>query len=76
MQAVRAVLFVSGIQKLKPVKNIARDINGKVVRRRLRRPKVSIVFMAGIANRKFITPQPREAPRAEDGAKFASWDDG
>jgi len=32
-----------GIQKEKPVKNRNRDMSGKVVRRRLRRPKVSIV---------------------------------
>ena len=38
-----------GIQKEKPVKSRKSDINGKVVRRRLRRPKVSIVYTAGMA---------------------------
>lgn len=41
---------LSGIQKLKPVKNNARDINGNVVKSKLRRPNVSMVYMAGIAN--------------------------
>jgi hypothetical protein len=57
-------VLLSGIQKLNPVKNIQRDIRGKVVRRRLRRPKRSIVHMAGRAKRKLIMPKPREAARA------------
>jgi hypothetical protein len=42
MQAMWAVLS-AGIQKEKPVKNMKSAMSGKVVRRRLRRPKVSIV---------------------------------
>jgi hypothetical protein len=37
---------------------------GKVKRRRARRPKVSIVQMAGKAKMKLIRPNPKEAKRA------------
>jgi|SRR5712664_3635584 hypothetical protein len=70
-QAIRASEEL-GIQKLNPVKNKHRDMRGKVVRSRLRRPKVSMVYTAGMAKRKLITPQPREAPRALISERFAS----
>jgi hypothetical protein len=68
MQATRASVL-GGIQKEKPVKRRERAIKGKVVRRRLRRPKVSIVWMAGRAKTKFMMPKPREAVREERGVK-------
>ena len=62
----------SGMKKEKPVKKRKIDISGKVVRSRFRRPKVSIVYTAGIANSQFIKPKPREAAKAEMGEKCAS----
>ena len=63
MQAIRAVED-SGIQKLNPVKNKHSDINGKVVRRRFLRPNVSMVKTAGMAKRKLISPNPKDADNA------------
>jgi hypothetical protein len=71
MQAIRAVFEVSGIQKLNPVKNKNKDMNGNVVSKRLRRPKVSIVHTAGKAKRKLIMPNPKDAERAERSLKPA-----
>lgn len=45
--------------------NRKRDIRGKVVSKRLRRPKVSMVYTAGMANKKLMMPKPRLARRAE-----------
>lgn len=70
-QAMWAVL-VSGIKNENPVKNRHKLIIGKVVRRRLRRPKVSMVYRAGMANKKLMTPQPIEAPSALNSDRFAS----
>ena len=53
-------------QKEKPVQKRKRERKGKVKRRRLRRPKVSIVRKAGRAKRKFRMPVPMEARRAEE----------
>jgi hypothetical protein len=53
------------MKKLNPVYNKERDMSGNVVRRRFRRPNVSIVYMAGIANKKLMIPKPRDAQRAE-----------
>lgn len=39
-------------------------MRGNVVSKRLRRPKVSIVYTAGIANKKLMMPKPRLARRA------------
>lgn len=64
MQATRA-FDVEGIQNEKPVKSMKRAMSGKVLRRRLRRPKVSIVYIAGMAKMKFITPKPRDAASAD-----------
>lgn len=54
------------------MKKRQRDMRGKVERRRLRRPKVSIVKKAGMAKRKFRAPKPRDAPRAESSERLAS----
>lgn len=71
--ATHAILAVddSGIQKLKPVKKRQSDIRGKVVKRRFLRPKVSIVYMAGMAKRKLMMPNPRDADRALISERFA-----
>jgi hypothetical protein len=42
---------------------------GNVKRRRARRPKVSIVQMAGKAKRKLMSPKPKEAKRAWKSVK-------
>ena len=55
----------AGTQNEKPVKSRKSAMSGKVLRSRLRRPKVSIVYIAGMAKRKFMTPKPREAARAD-----------
>lgn len=41
-----------------------RPISGNVVRSRLRRPKVSIVYMAGMAKSQLVTPVPKDTSRA------------
>ncbi|KAL1606709.1 hypothetical protein SLS60_004116 [Paraconiothyrium brasiliense] len=64
IQITRASV-VDGIQKEKPVKSKKKAMSGKVLKRRLRRPKVSIVYKAGIAKRKLMTPNPREAASAD-----------
>ncbi len=43
------------------------DISGKVVKRRFRLPKVSMVYMAGIANSQLMSPKPSDADRADIG---------
>lgn len=76
MQPVRGPS--AGIQKLKPVKRRNSDKKGYVVSRRLRRPKVSIVWIAGTAKTQLIRPKPSEALRAEIGENPASrkiWDE-
>lgn len=70
MHVVLAFIMVPwGIEKLKPVKNMKADIRGNVVKSKLRRPKVSIVYMAGIAKSQLIIPNPRLADKAEIGKK-------
>ena len=58
--------FSSPIQKEKPVQKRKMERKGKVKRRRLRRPKVSIVRKAGRAKTQFRIPVPMEARRAAD----------
>ena len=53
-------------QNEKPVQKRKIERKGKVKRRRLRRPKVSIVRKAGRAKIQFRMPVPMEARRAED----------
>ncbi len=62
---------VSSIQNEKPVQKRKMDISGNVVRRRLRRPKVSIVYTAGRAKIQFVIPQPSETSRASRRPKPA-----
>jgi hypothetical protein len=47
-----------------PVKARKKPIVGKPKRRRVRRPKLSIVFIAGIAPNQLIIPNPQLAKRA------------
>jgi len=61
----------SGIQKLKPVKKRQSDIRGNVVNRRFLLPKVSIVYTAGMAKRKLMMPNPKDAERALISERFA-----
>lgn len=63
----------SGMKNEKPVKNSIIAMSGKVTRSRLRRPKVSMVYMAGIANRKLIAPPPKEVRSAALREKPAFW---
>lgn len=60
---IRAWVF--SIQNENPVNSRNNDMRGKVVSKRLRRPKVSIVYTAGMANKKLMMPKPRLARRAE-----------
>lgn len=59
---ILAVVF--SIQNENPVNRRKRAMNGKVVSKRLRRPKVSIVYTAGMANKKLMMPNPMLARRA------------
>ena len=58
--------FAGFSQKLNPVQKRKMDKKGKVKRRRLRRPKVSIVRKAGRAKTQFRMPVPMDARRAEE----------
>jgi hypothetical protein len=60
------------MKKEKPVKRRNIHMNGNVVRSRLRRPNVSIVYTAGIAKSQLTIPVPRETRRALDLEKLAS----
>ncbi len=60
------------MRKQKPTKKRQMDIKGNVIRRRLRRPKVSIVYTAGRAKTQFMIPKPREADRADILENLAS----
>lgn len=55
-----------------PVMNKNIDMRGNVHKSKFRRPKVSIVYIAGNAKRKLITPNPKEARRAWIWVNFAS----
>lgn len=59
----------SGAQKENPVHSRHNPIKGNVVKRRFRRPKVSMVYIAGIANNQFVTPVPKETNSAFDREK-------
>lgn len=54
----------NGIKELRPATNMVTAIIGRVRRRRDRRPKVSIVQIAGKAPTKFMKPKTQEARRA------------
>lgn len=51
----------SGSKKQQPAATRHHAMLGKVKRRRFRRPKVSIVLMAGMANTKVTSPKPNDA---------------
>jgi hypothetical protein len=61
-QARRAISAV--IQKENPVNSKNIDISGNVVSRSLRRPKVSMVYIAGRAKTQLVIPQPSDVMRA------------
>ena len=54
----------SGMKKAIPVMRRKNAIKGKVVRSKNRRPKVSIVQMAGAEKTKLSVPNPSEATNA------------
>jgi hypothetical protein len=60
----KCALFSSGIQKHIPAASRVQAICGKVKRRRDLLPKVSIVQIAGHANRKLTSPKPHDANNA------------
>lgn len=53
----------SSMKNIDPAQKSIRAIQGKVVRRRLRRPKVSIVQIAGKAKTVLTSPKPKDASR-------------
>ena len=55
-----------------PVKRRKKPMSGKVVSNRLRRPKVSMVLTAGIANSQLTTPVPSDTANALTCEKPAS----
>lgn len=61
-----------GIVNERPAADITRAIGNRVRRRRERRPRVSMVQMAGKAPRKLTRPKMQEARRAAEGEKPAS----
>jgi len=58
MRVSGALLFSSRPLSSKQVRSIQSAISGNVKRSRFRRPKVSIVRTAGIANTKLMMPKP------------------
>lgn len=60
------------MKKEKPAHNRQIPISGYVTSSRLRRPNVSMVKMAGIANRKFVIPVPIVVSKALERLKPAS----
>jgi hypothetical protein len=62
MQGILALLEV-GMRKQSPAASRHQAIFGNVVRSRLRRPKVSMVYTAGKAKTKRTSPNPIEASR-------------
>ena len=65
IMAVLAIFLFALIKNDRPVHSNVIHKNGYVVRRRLRRPKVSIVKNAGNAKTQFKMPVPMEASKAE-----------
>jgi len=64
--------LIGSTYKANPVIKRKMAIKGKVVSSKLRRPKVSIVQMAGNANTKFTAPKPNEANNVCIDEKLAS----
>ena len=64
-KAVRGNLAVdsTGSRKQHPAATMHHAMLGNVARSRFRRPNVSIVQIAGNANRKLISPKPQDARR-------------
>ena len=71
-RSIKCALLSEGMLKLSPAANMVTAINGRVKSNKDRRPRVSIVQMAGNAPRKFTKPNTQEATSAPKVLKPAS----